>query len=57
MVAILQLAIQLYHQDLRLTNPEWDGIRQKFLMSLAWVVIRYPNCRTSFSSVTKRRIS
>ena len=34
MVAILQLAIQLYHQDLRLTNPEWDGIRQEVLDEL-----------------------
>ena len=34
MVAILQLAIQLYHQDLRLINPEWDGIRQEVLDEL-----------------------
>lgn len=34
MVAILQLAIQLYHQDLHLTNPEWDGCRKEVLEEL-----------------------
>jgi len=34
MVAILQLAIQIYHQDQRMSNPEWDSVRGDVLDEL-----------------------
>ena len=34
MAAILQLAIHLYHEDLRLPNPEWESVRPDVLDEL-----------------------
>lgn len=35
MVAILQLAVEIYYRDLRVPNPEWDSIKQEVLQELA----------------------
>ncbi len=34
MVAILQLAIHIHHQDQRLSNPEWESVREEVLDEL-----------------------
>lgn len=34
MVAILQLAINIYHQDQRLSNPEWETVKRDVLEEL-----------------------
>ena len=34
MVAILQLAIEIYHQVQRISNPEWEAVRKEVLEEL-----------------------
>jgi HD-like signal output (HDOD) protein len=42
MVAILQLAINVYHQDQRLSNPEWDAVKKDVLEELGLSVDTMP---------------
>ena len=34
MAAILQLAVHIYHQELRFENPDWESIRAEVLEEL-----------------------